>query len=93
MADEAGDARSGDNSGEGDGGAGFGKARGKKRGDVGTGFAGVHADEDVGLGTFAAQIGAEGAAGGVKSGVVKRRGAGYAANSVGAEEFFGHGSG
>jgi hypothetical protein len=56
LPDEARDAGGSDDARERYGGAGFGEARGEKRGDVGTGFAGVHANEGVGLGIFAAQI-------------------------------------
>ena len=90
MADEASDAGSGDNACEGDGGAGFGEARGKKRGDVRAGFPRVHADENMGLGIFAPQIGAERAPGRVERGVIERGSSGNTPDSVSAEEFFGH---
>ncbi len=54
------------------------------------GFASVHADENVGGGVLAEQIGGERAPGGKKSGVIERRSAGNAANSIGSEKFFGH---
>ena len=54
------------------------------------GFASVHPDEHVGGGVFAKQIGGKRASGGKKSGVVERRSAGNAANTVGSEKFFGH---
>jgi hypothetical protein len=57
---------------------------------VGPGFAGVHADKNVRGGVFAKQISGEGTAGGEKSGVVERRSAGNAANTIGSEKFFGH---
>jgi hypothetical protein len=40
---------------------------------------------------FALQIGPERAPRGTERGVVQRRGAGDASNTVGSEEFFGHG--
>ena len=90
LADEASDAGSGNNSSKGNGGAGLDEAGGKNFGDVRAGFAGVHADEDIRVAVFAPEIGAEGAAGGIESGVVERRGAGDAANTVGSEKFFRH---
>ena len=53
-------------------------------------FARVHADEDASRAMLAAQVGAKGAARRVKSRIVQRRSAGDAADSVRAEEFFGH---
>ncbi len=90
LANEAGDAGSSDDAGKSDGSASLREARGDKIGDVGAGFAGVHPDEDVSGVVVAAQMCAEGAAGGVKSGVVERRGAGDATDAVCAEEVFGH---
>jgi hypothetical protein len=90
LADKAGDAGSGDNSYKSNGSARFGKSGGKQSGDVRAGFAGVHADEDVGGAVFTLEIGAEGAARGIEGGVVERRSAGQAANSVGSKEFFRH---
>lgn len=58
---------------------------------MGAGFAGVHANEDVGGRMLSAEIGGEGAAGGEKSGVVEGRSAWNAANAVSSEKFFGHG--
>jgi len=55
-----------------------------------TGFTGVHANEDVGGAVFALESNAESAAGGEESGVVKRRSAGDAADTVGTEKIFGH---
>jgi len=57
---------------------------------VRTGFARVHANEHASGGMFTEQIGGQRPAGGKKSGVVERRGAGNAANAIGSEEFFGH---
>ena len=54
------------------------------------GFARVHADEDAGRAMLTAQVGAKRAACRVKSRIVQRRSAGDAADSVRAEEFFGH---
>jgi len=90
LADEAGHAGGGDDSRKSNSCAGFGEASGENGGDVGAGFAGVHADEDMGGAVFAVEIGAEGAADGKESGVVERRSAGDAADAVGAEEFFSH---
>src|SRR5713226_5385342 len=80
LADQARHARRGNDAGEIDGHAG----------DVRAGFAGVHAEEHVRRGTGLFEISAERAAGGVQGGVVQRRGAGDAANTVSTEEFFGH---
>src|SRR5580704_1184865 len=63
---------------------------GEKSGDVRTGFARVHADEDVGRGVFAEQIRSERATRGIKSGVIVRRSARNPANSISSEKFFGH---
>jgi hypothetical protein len=90
LADEAGDAGRGNDAGKGNGRASLRESGGEKSGNVGAGFAGVHADENVGGGMFAEQIGGEGTAGGEKSGVVERWRAGHAANSIGSEKFFGH---
>ena len=55
------------------------------------GFACIHANEDACRGMLAFQIGAKRAADGMKRGIVKGRFAGFAADSVGTEELFGHG--
>ena len=90
LANEAGDAGSGDDAGKGDGGAGLREAGGQESGNVGAGFAGVHANEHVGSGVLAKQIGGERAPGSEERGVVQRRSAGNAANTVGSKKFFGH---
>ena len=90
LADEAGDAGGGYDTGESDGGACLREASGQESGDVRAGFAGVHSNEDVRGGVFAEEKGGEGTADGKKGGVVERRRAGNAANAVGTEEFFGH---
>jgi hypothetical protein len=90
LANEAGDAGSGDNASERDGSAALGQAGGEDRGDVWARFAGVHADEDASRANLAKEISSERATGGKESSVVKRRGAGDAADTVGAEKFFGH---
>jgi hypothetical protein len=54
------------------------------------GFARIHADQDARCGVLAIEIQAEGASDSVECGVVQRRLAGFSANAVGAEEFFGH---
>jgi hypothetical protein len=90
LADEAGDAGCGDDACKGYGCTSLCKAGGEKSGDVRAGFAGVHANENVGRGVFAKQISTERAAGGEESGVIERRSAGNAANSIGSEKFFGH---
>jgi len=90
LANEAGDAGGSDDAGKSDRSARLREACGEERSDVGAGFAGVHPDEDVSGVVFAAQICAEGTAGGAKRGVVERRGAGDAADAVCAEEVFGH---
>jgi hypothetical protein len=90
LANEAGDAGSGDNASERDGSAALGQAGGEDRGDVGARFAGVHADEDASRANLAKEISGKRATGSKESSVVKRRGAGDAADTVGAEKFFGH---
>ena len=90
LANEAGDAGRGDDASKSDGTTGLRESGGEKSGDVRAGFARVHADEDVSGGVLAAQIGSERAARGIKSGVVERRSAGNAANSISSEKFFGH---
>ena len=90
LADEAGNAGSGDDTGEGDGGARLAKSGGEKSGDVRTRFTGVHPDEDIGGAMFALEGIGQGAASGVESGVIQWRSAGDTAHAVGSEEFFGH---
>jgi hypothetical protein len=90
LADKAGDARCGDDPCESDRTAGLRKSGGEESCDVRAGFASVHADENVGGGVFAKQISGERTAGGEKSGVIERRSARNAANSIGSEKFFGH---
>src|SRR6266481_7220261 len=57
---------------------------------MGAGFARIHADEDMGRAMFTLQIGTERAPRGEKSGVVKRRRARDAANSVSSKKLFSH---
>src|ERR1700675_2854036 len=57
------------------------------------GFARVHADEDIGRAVFALESSGECEAGRVKSGIVERRSAGDAADTVGTEELFSHENG
>jgi len=90
LADEAGDAGCGDDACKGDRTAGLRESYGEESGDVRAGLTRIHADENVSSGVFAKQIGGEGTAGGEKSGVVERRRAGDAANTIGSEKFFGH---
>jgi hypothetical protein len=59
---------------------------------VAAGFACVHAEENARRGMFALEIGAEGTADGMERGIVERRLAGFATNSVGTEELFRHAS-
>ena len=91
LANQAGDAGSGDDSSEGHGAASGGDSGGENCGDVRAGFAGVHSEEDAGVLVFAAKINGESAAGGVERGVVKWRSAGETANAVSTEKLFGHG--
>src|SRR5260370_27526698 len=58
---------------------------------MGDGFARIHADEDMGRAMFTLQIGTERAPCGEESGVVKRRRARDAANSVSSKTLFSHG--
>ena len=90
LTHEAGDPRSGDDPGEGDGNTGLRKARGEKGGDMRAGFARVHTDEGVRLRSVAAQISAERTADGIKRGVVERRSSGNTTDPIRSEEFFGH---
>ena len=90
LTHEAGNPRSGDDPGEGDGNTGLRKARGEKGGDMRPGFARVHADEGVRLRSVAAQISAERTADGIKRGVVERRSSGNTTDPIRSEEFFGH---
>jgi hypothetical protein len=90
LADEASDARSGDDAGKSDRGAGFGESGGEKGSEMRAGFARVHADENMSRGMFAEKIGGERAADGEKGGVIEGRSARDAANAIGSEKFFGH---
>jgi hypothetical protein len=90
LADEASYTGRGDDACKSYRRASLGEPGGEESGDVGAGFASVHADENVRGGVFAKQIGGERAARGEKSGVVERRSAGNAANTIGSEKFFGH---
>jgi hypothetical protein len=90
LADEAGDAGRSNDAGKSNGRTGLRESGGEKSGNVGAGFARVHADENVGGGVFAKQICSEGAASCEKGGVIERRRAGNAANSISSEKFFGH---
>jgi len=90
LADKASDSGRGNDAGKGDRSAGFGEAGGEESGDVRAGFARVHADENMGGGVFREQIGGKRTARGKKGGVVERRRAGDAANTIGSEKFFGH---
>jgi hypothetical protein len=90
LADKTGDAGRGNDTCKSYRRASLGEPGCKESGDVGAGFASVHADENVGGGMFAEQIGGKRAARGEKSGVVERRSARNAANTIGSEEFFGH---
>ena len=90
LADEAGYAWSGYDACKGCRGTGFDEARGEESGNVRARLASVHADENVSNGVLAKQVSGERTAGGEKSGVVKRRGARNAANTIGSEKLFGH---
>ena len=90
LTDQAGHTRRRDNSGKRDGGTRLPETNGKNSSDVGTGFARIGADERVSGRMFTQQVSSESAANGKEGGVVERRSAGNAANTVGAEEFFGH---
>lgn len=90
LSNETSDSRGGNDAGKGDSGASLLESGGEKSRDMRPGLAGVHADENVGGGMFAKQVGSERAAGGKEGSVVERRSAGNAADAVCAEEFFGH---
>lgn len=90
LANEAGDAGCGDDACKGNRTAGLREPGGEEGGNVWARFARVHADENVGGGVFAKQICSEGAASCEKGGVIERRRAGNAANSISSEKFFGH---
>ena len=86
LADQAGDSRGGDHSRKGHRCASLRKARGKDRSNVRAGFASVHADKDARGRMFAMQIGAQSVSGRKQGGIVERRRAGNAANTVGTKE-------
>ena len=90
LANETSNARSGDDACKSYRPACLGDSSGEKSGYVRTGLARVHADEDMSGGVLAAQIRSERAARGIKSGVIERRSAGNAANTVSSEECFWH---
>ena len=90
LADEAGDAGGGDDACKCDGCSRMGEAGGKQGGNVRSGFAGVHADEDVSSGMYANQIGRERTASSKESRVVERGSTGNTANAVGSEKVFRH---
>lgn len=90
LANETSDARRGDDASKSYRPAGLRDSSGEESGDMRTGLARVHADEDMNGGVLAAQIRSERAARGIKSGVVERRSAGNAANTISSEKFFGH---
>src|SRR6266849_21978 len=91
LAHEAGHARSGNHTGECGRGAGLNQTGSEKTGNVRAGLARVHADQDMSFAVLAIQIGAQRAAGSKERGVVQRRRTRDAANTIGSEEFFGHG--
>jgi hypothetical protein len=90
LADETSNARRGDDAGKGDGRASLRETSGEESGNVGAGFASVHADENVCGGALTEEIRGERTASSIKSGVVERRSAWNAANPIGSEKFFGH---
>ena len=90
LANETSNAWRGDDASKSDRPAGLRDSSGEESGDMRTGLARVHADEDMSGGVLAAQIRSERAARGIKSGVIERRGAGNTANTICSEKFFGH---
>ena len=54
------------------------------------GLARIHPDENASAGMLARKISAQSASRGIQSGVVERSFAGFASNSIGAEELFRH---
>ena len=82
LADEAGDAGSGEYASKGDGSATLNEAGGYDGRDVGTGFASIGTDEGVGRGVVAVEIFGDGKADGEESGVVERGSSGNAADTI-----------
>jgi hypothetical protein len=82
LADEAGDAGSGEDAGEGNGSATLDEAGGDDGGDVWAGFAGVRADKRVRGGVVAVEIFGDGKAEGEESGIVEGRSSGNAADTI-----------
>jgi hypothetical protein len=90
LANEAGYAGSGDNTGEGHGRTGLREPGGESSSDVRAGFTRVHADQDMRSPVVTPEISGERAANSIESGVVKGRDARDTTDAVGSEEFFGH---
>jgi len=90
LANEAGNAWCRYNPGKSNRRSRLREPRGKKRGNVRTGFASIHPDKDMSGTVFALEIGAQRTSRGIQRGVIQRRCARDAANSIGPEEFFSH---
>jgi len=90
LANEAGNAGGGENSGRGNRGAAVSEARSDDGGNVRTGFAGVRADERVRRRVIAMKVFGDGAAESKERGVVERGSTGNAADTVGAEKLSRH---
>jgi hypothetical protein len=90
LANEASDARCGENSGGGNRSAAVYEARSDDGGNVRTGFAGVRADERVGRSMIAMKILSDRTAERKESSVIKGRSPGDAADTVGAKKLSRH---
>ena len=90
FANQAGDSRSGDDSGKFRAGARLLQARGKQRGDMRARFAGIHADQGVGRAEIVMQVAAKSAPNRIKRVVVERRRPGNATDTIGTKKFFSH---
>ncbi len=90
FAHQAGDSGRGDYPRKGVASALFGQPGGDLGGDMGPGFAGVHADQHARLLVAQPEVASEAAAHPVKGLVVERVLSGYAPDAIGSEKFLGH---
>src|SRR5512135_3235840 len=90
LPDQAGNAGSRDDARGEEHYAVIGEPGGKLRGDMGPGFARIHADQDARLRVGLEQVLSQRPRDPIKGGVVQRISAGNAANAVSAEQFLGH---
>jgi hypothetical protein len=90
LANEAGDAGSGENTGGGNGSAAVYEARSDDGGNMRAGFAGVRADQGVGRRMITMKIFGYGTSERKESGVIERRSSRNAADTVGAKKLSRH---